>query len=111
MKPQTRHTFRVFHLPLRADELAFIILVGVLRSFLLRRPFGVFAMAMVVLCICAAPAHSQDSTNLASAVQNSPPAQDTAALAKAAQNPIAKMISVPIENDFNLRTGVNKDDS
>jgi hypothetical protein len=31
--------------------------------------------------------------------------------AKQAQNPIAKLISVPFENDFSPHTGVNKDDS
>ena len=31
--------------------------------------------------------------------------------AKQAQNPIAKLISVPFENDFNPNTGINKDDS
>ena len=38
-------------------------------------------------------------------------AQDTSEVAKQAQNPIARLISVPLENDFNPRTGTSKDES
>jgi hypothetical protein len=38
-------------------------------------------------------------------------AQESPDIAKQAQNPIASMISVPLENDFNPQTGVNKEDS
>ena len=38
-------------------------------------------------------------------------AQQSSDIAKQAQNPIANLISVPIENDFNPQTGINKDDS
>jgi NADPH2:quinone reductase len=38
-------------------------------------------------------------------------AQNTPEIAKQAQNPIASLISVPFENDFNPRTGINKEDS
>lgn len=38
-------------------------------------------------------------------------AQDSSNMAKQAQNPIARLISVPVENDFNPQTGINKDDS
>jgi hypothetical protein len=38
-------------------------------------------------------------------------AQESSNIAKQAQNPIARMISVPLENDFNPETGTNKEDS
>jgi hypothetical protein len=38
-------------------------------------------------------------------------AQESSSIAKQAQNPIARLISVPFENDFNPQTGVNKQES
>src|ERR1700722_6864468 len=38
-------------------------------------------------------------------------AQESPDIAKQAQNPIANLISVPLENDFNPHTGVSKKDS
>jgi hypothetical protein len=38
-------------------------------------------------------------------------AQESSEIAKQAQNPIASLISVPIENDFNPQTGIKKNDS
>jgi hypothetical protein len=38
-------------------------------------------------------------------------AQESSNIAKQAQNPIARLISVPVENDFNPQTGINKEDS
>jgi len=38
-------------------------------------------------------------------------AQESSEIAKQAQNPIANLISVPFENDFNPQTGINKQDS
>ena len=38
-------------------------------------------------------------------------AQESSEIAKQAQNPIANVISVPIENDFSPQTGINKEDS
>jgi hypothetical protein len=37
-------------------------------------------------------------------------AQETSEIAKQAQNPIASLISVPFENDFNPQTGFKKED-
>jgi hypothetical protein len=38
-------------------------------------------------------------------------AQESSNIAKQAQNPIANLISVPVENDFNPKTGIDKEDS
>lgn len=37
-------------------------------------------------------------------------AQESSSIAKQAQNPIARVISVPFENDFNPHTGISKND-
>jgi hypothetical protein len=38
-------------------------------------------------------------------------AQESSDIAKQAQNPIAKLVSVPVENDWDPQTGMNKEDS
>jgi hypothetical protein len=55
---------------------------------------------MSILSRGVVPARAQESS-----------AQGTSEIAKQAQNPIASVISVPIENDFNPQTGINKEDS
>jgi hypothetical protein len=52
-------------------------------------------ITMLILCACVPPSWAQESTDIA----------------KQAQNPIASLISVPFENDFNPYTGINKEDS
>ena len=70
-----------------------------------------FTMMLLALLISAISARA-DNTIPTSAHNMAPTnAQDPAELAKAAQNPIAKMISLPFENDFNLRTGYKNEDS
>jgi hypothetical protein len=58
------------------------------------------SVAISMLCRAVVPACAQESS-----------AQGTSEIAKQAQNPIASVISVPIENDFNPQTGINKEDS
>lgn len=57
---------------------------------------GLLCAAFIVLCL---------TTSIASAQEES------TSIAKQAQNPIANLISVPIENDFDPQTGANKLDS
>ena len=56
--------------------------------------FGILLIGLSALSLGIAPAWSQSSD-----------------IAKQAQNPIARLISVPFENDFNPNTGPNKEDS
>jgi hypothetical protein len=59
-----------------------------------RDTFGILLIALSALSQGLVPAWSQESE-----------------IAKQAQNPIARLVSVPLENDFNPQTGVNKEDS
>jgi hypothetical protein len=59
-----------------------------------RTPSSILLIALSALFQGFVPAWSQESD-----------------IAKQAQNPIARLISVPLENDFNPQTGVNKEDS
>lgn len=58
-----------------------------------RARFSMMLVAMSVLYLGVLPARAQEQ------------------MAKEAQNPIARVISVPFENDFNPHTGINKEDS
>ena len=60
----------------------------------------ILVVAMIVLCRGVVPAYAQESSE-----------QETEKIAKQAQNPIANVISVPLENDFNPHTGIDKEDS
>jgi hypothetical protein len=64
------------------------------RQHRFRATLGILLIALGALSQGIVPASSQKSE-----------------IAKQAQNPIARLISVPIENDFNPQTGVNKEDS
>jgi hypothetical protein len=65
-----------------------------------RAAFWVLAVAISILCRGVVPACAQKSSE-----------QETEKIAKQAQNPIANVISVPLENDFNPHTGMDKEDS
>lgn len=57
---------------------------------------AVVLTAMIMLCFAVLPTRAQE---------------DSTEIAKEAQNPIANVISVPVENDFDPQTGTHKDDS
>ena len=79
-----------------------------------RPALWILSVTMSILCCGVVPVIAQESSNLTETVQPSAtaakPEQESSDIAKAAQNPIAHMISVPIENDFYPQTGMNKED-
>jgi hypothetical protein len=66
----------------------------------IRAALWMLSVAISMLCRAVVPACAQESS-----------AQGTSEIAKQAQNPIASVISVPIENDFSPQSGINKEDS
>lgn len=88
--------------------------LGLWLSWRQTRPaLWVLSITISVLCSGVVPVGAQESSNLTETVQPSAtaakPAQESTDIAKAAQNPIAHMISVPMENDFYPQTGINKE--
>jgi len=65
-----------------------------------RAALWILAVAMSMLSRGVVPARAQESS-----------AQGTSEIAKQAQNPIASVVSVPLENDFYPHTGIDKGDS
>ncbi len=76
-------------------ETAFASASAFIRLLAFPAIYGVVLMTLIALFGAVLPTRAQESSEIA----------------KQAQNPIANLISVPIENDFNPQTGVNKDDS
>ena len=70
------------------------------QSARFRLTFLTTLVAVSALLPSALPVWAQESSE-----------QETSEIAKQAQNPIASLISVPLESDFNPQTGINKADS
>ena len=83
------------------------------RWRLTRPALWILSITMIIVFSRVVPTRAQESSNLTETVQQSAtaakPEQEPADIAKAAQNPIAHMISVPLENDFYPQTGINKE--
>lgn len=67
-----------------------------LRHLAFKIPYAIVLAVMAMLCSAVLPTQAQ---------------QENSEIAKEAQNPIANVISVPVENDFDPQTGFHKDDS
>lgn len=70
-------------------------IAATIHGVVIRRTLGILAMAVSALCCGIMPSQAQESGSLA----------------KQAQNPIANLISIPLENDFAPQTGYKQEDS
>jgi hypothetical protein len=77
-------------------EAAFTSASAFVRLLAFRAMCAVVLTAMIMLCVAVLPTRAQE---------------DSSEIAKEAQNPIANVISVPVENDSNPQTGIYKGDS
>lgn len=86
----------------RNDDMSVFIQRSIPRAWC-SAMFG-FVLLVAVLCAAAPLMRAQESSHATEA------AQGASDIAKAAQNPIAHLISVPFENDFYPQTGASKED-
>lgn len=76
------------------------VMKELIEKLQIRTPLLILAIVVSTLSRGVLPASAQESSE-----------QQTSAIAKQAQNPIANLISVPLENDFYPHTGMDKEDS
>jgi hypothetical protein len=80
----------------RTGKTAMMSRVASVRRLAFDIAYAVVLTAMIMLCVAVLPTWAQENSS---------------EIAKQAQNPIANLVSVPFENDFNPHTGIDKDDS
>lgn len=79
----------------------------------IRRMHSIVFLSITMLCTVAMTTWAQEPSHFTETVQSpgrtAKTEQGGSDIAKAAQNPIARMISVPLENDFYPHTGIDKE--